>query len=560
MDNYQIADTFSLLAKLMDIHGENSFKTKSYSNAAFQIEKLQVQLATMDDANIAVQRGVGSAIAQKIREIIDTGKLSLLEKYIQNTPAGVVEMLNIKGLGPKKINTIWKEMGIESIGELQYACNENRLTLFKGFGEKTQANVNEAISFYLSQQGLFLYQQVESLVTECIQFLQQQIVSGKQVVATGAYRRQAEIVEEIELLTDAEPAEIAASLKSLEHFSPLQNEPQKLIYQITSGPILTIHFSHPHSFAMDMIATTGSSEFAEAVITQVDKSKTFSSEEEIFASIGLPFIPACLRENASVITQIRSNGIPALIQPTDIKGIIHTHSTWSDGSETIETMARHAMAMGFEYLVISDHSKSATYANGLSEERIKMQHAEIDKLNTQLAPFKIFKSIESDILGDGSLDYSDNILSTFDLVIASVHSNLKMTEEKAMQRLLAAISNPYVTILGHMTGRLLISRKGYPVQHEKIIDACVQHHVAIELNAHPRRLDMDWRYIQQAVNAGALISIDPDAHALDGFADTRYGVLAAQKGMLTASKNLSSMSLEQFENYLQQTKTAKGLG
>jgi DNA polymerase (family 10) len=220
-------------------------------------------------------------------------------------------------------------------------------------------------------------------------------------------------------------------------------------------------------------------------------------------------------------------------------------------------MANELIKRGFEYLVISDHSKSAFYANGLSEERIKGQHKYIDELNSKLKPFKIFKSIESDILNDGNLDYADKILATFDLVIASVHSNLKMTEEKAMIRLLKAIENPYTTILGHMTGRLLLSRNGFPVDHKKIIDACAANHVAIELNAHPRRLDMDWKYIDYAIEKNVLISINPDAHALEGFDDVKYGVMAAQKGGLTKENNLSSFSLKQFEEWLAKNRKMK---
>jgi DNA polymerase (family 10) len=259
-----------------------------------------------------------------------------------------------------------------------------------------------------------------------------------------------------------------------------------------------------------------------------------------------------------VLTTIKENPV-TLITSGDIKGIIHSHSQWSDGVHTVEEMAKACIDKGYEYLVISDHSKSAAYANGLTEERIREQHRYIDELNEKLQPFRIFKSIECDILGDGALDYSDNVLSTFDLVIASVHSNLKMTEEKAMMRLMNAIRNPYTTILGHMTGRLLLSRPGYPVDHVTIINACVENKVVIELNAHPRRLDIDWRWIDYAIEKGVLISIDPDAHSVEGYNDCRYGVLAAQKGGLSKQQNLSSFTLKEFEDYLQKRKTAKGI-
>jgi DNA polymerase (family X) len=260
-----------------------------------------------------------------------------------------------------------------------------------------------------------------------------------------------------------------------------------------------------------------------------------------------------ISQQANILDDAEKN-IPTLIQPSDIRGIIHSHSTWSDGSNSIEEMAAACIKKGLEYLVISDHSKSAFYANGLNEERIIAQQQLIDDLNKKIAPFRIFKSIECDILNDGSLDYGNDVLSSFDLVITSVHSNLKMTEEKAMTRLLKAIENPYTTILGHMTGRLLLSRPGYPVDHVRIIEACKANKVVIELNAHPRRLDMDWRFIRNAVSQGVLISIDPDAHAIDGYDDNRYGVLAAQKGGLSKEQNLSSFSLTDFEKYISKKK------
>ena len=278
------------------------------------------------------------------------------------------------------------------------------------------------------------------------------------------------------------------------------------------------------------------------------------NEAAVFEQAGLRFIPAFQRENESIIEFAKHNELPALLRVSDIKGIIHCHSDWSDGNNTIEQMATAAIAKGLEYLVISDHSKSAFYAKGLNEERIQQQHLYVDELNKKLAPFKIFKSIESDILNDGSLDYSNAILSTFDLVIASVHSNLKMPQERAMMRLINAIENPYTTILGHMTGRLLLSRKGYPVDHKKIIDACAANNVVIELNAHPSRLDIDWRHIDYALEKNVLLSIDPDAHSIDGFDDVRYGILVAQKAMLSKAQNLSSFSLKELELFLDKKK------
>jgi DNA polymerase (family 10) len=243
----------------------------------------------------------------------------------------------------------------------------------------------------------------------------------------------------------------------------------------------------------------------------------------------------------------------ALIQPGEVKGVIHCHSTYSDGAATLEQMALGTRDKGYEYLVISDHSQAAQYAQGLYPDKILKQHAEIEVLNAQLHPFKIFRSIEADILSDGNLDYTPEVLSSFDLVIASVHSNLNMNQDKAMMRLLKAIENPFTTILGHMTGRLLLKRGGYPIDHQTIIDACVANHVVIEINANPRRLDLDWRWLEYALEKGALLSINPDAHSIRGIDDIRYGVLVAQKGGVTAQHNLSSYSLPDFEAFLKNT-------
>jgi DNA polymerase (family X) len=311
--------------------------------------------------------------------------------------------------------------------------------------------------------------------------------------------------------------------------------------------------------ARRLFFTTGSKEFTEA-FTKTHPGADFrtidpGNDKLLFEQVQRPYIPPCLRESASILDKFNTKPPPTLIQPHDIKGIIHCHSNWSDGTNTLEEMAKTAKAAGFEYMVISDHSKSAFYAQGLNEEKISTQHQLIDELNNRITGFKIFKSIESDILNDGNLDYSNSVLATFDLVIASVHSNLKMTAEKAMARLITAIENPYTTILGHMTGRLLLSRKGYPVDHKKIIDACAANNVVIELNAHPSRLDIDWRHIGYALERGVMISIDPDAHSIDGFGDIRYGVLAAQKAGVIPQQNLSSLGLTDFEKLIRDLKS-----
>lgn len=546
-----ISEQFSLLAKLMDIHGENAFKSKSYSNASFNIDKLPVQLNSLSSNDIFAAKGIGESAGKKILEILETGKLGALDDLIRITPPGIIEMLQLKGIGPKKIHTIWKEMQIESLGELLYACNENRLLLYKGFGAKTQQNVKEAIEFFLSHQDQFLFAEIEPFALQILEQLRS-IFPDHKIQITGSFRRQLEIIHDLEFVVTI-PASTLKLLLTDQGFT-LESETNKQL--VFASDVLPLRFwiSNTETFNQIVFETSCSDLFLTEWKKQFELG-TACSEDDFFTRNQLSIIPACLREDPSII-QTATAVLPSLIQVQDVRGIIHSHSNWSDGSNTLEEMARSCIDKGFEYLVISDHSKSAFYANGLTEEKILAQHQQIDELNQRLAPFKIFKSIESDILNDGSLDYSDAILSRFDLIIASVHSNLKMSEEKAMTRLLTAIENPYTTILGHMTGRLLLSRPGYPVDHLKIIDACKKHHVVIELNAHPRRLDMDWRFIQQATEAGVLISIDPDAHSIEGYDDIRFGVLAAQKGGLTVTQNLSSFSKDQLEKFLAERKTS----
>ena len=551
MDNYQIADSFSLLAKLTDIHGENSFKAKSYATAAFTIEKLPLQLSETPHEKIFSIKGIGESTGKKIIELLDTGVLKALEDMITKTPPGVMELLNIKGIGPKKIATIWKEMEIESVGELLYACKENRLKLYKGFGEKTQHTIIETIEFYLKSKGSFLFSQINLMADDVKSFFEKIFLPTK-ISFAGAYKRQLEIIHELQLVIDDTANNIENKLSAVSDFELIEKNQHDLLYRASVGLKIRMYSCDAIPFMQQVFFKNCSDEFGEAFAQQYNSIdfSTCENEEAVFKKTALNYIPACQRESVSIIEKARQNQLPPLLQVSDIKGIIHSHSNWSDGSFTIEEMAKAAIEKGFEYLVISDHSKSAFYANGLQEERIKEQHIYIDELNRQLAPFKIFKSIESDILNDGNLDYSNAILSTFDLVIASIHSNLKMSEDKAMMRLINAIENPYTTILGHMTGRLLLSRKGYPVDHKKIIDTCAANNVVIELNAHPSRLDIDWRHIDYALEKNVLISIDPDAHSLDGFDDIKYGVLVAQKASVHKENNLSSFGLKELEAFL----------
>jgi DNA polymerase (family 10) len=550
MDNSQISDNFSLLSKLMEIHGDNSFKAKSYAVAAFTIDKLSEQVSTLPAAKIFSIKGIGESVGKKVLELLEKGELIILKEYISKTPQGILEMLQIKGIGPKKIATIWKDLEIETLGELLYACNENRLLLYKGFGEKTQKNIKENIEFFFSNVGNYLYQQVENFA-EKMNFLLQNKFPENKFLLTGEFRRQLETITKIEWVTTV-PKKILIDFFIEKGCTILLENENYIVFKSSENITLGFHLTSSNLFYSTLFRTSCSDEFLSYWETKFNFKEqiAYNTELEIFQLNNVSFIPSYLREKPEIIDTAIKQEIPKIIEPFNICGIIHSHSNWSDGVNTIEEMAKSALDKGLQYLVISDHSKAAFYANGLTEDRIIAQHEYIEVLNKKLYPFKIFKSIECDILNDGSLDYSEDVLANFDVIIASIHSNLKMNEEKAMLRLLTAIENPFTSILGHMTGRLLLSRNGYPINHKTIIEACAANNVVIELNAHPRRLDIDWRWIDYALKKNVLISINPDAHSIDGFEDYKYGVLVAQKAGLTPHQNLSSYNLKDFENFL----------
>lgn len=557
MENKTIARTLRLLSQLMELHEENPFKIKSIANAYFKIDKLPFALKDKPIEDIDKIEGVGKSLAGKIVELLQTGQLQELNDLIQQTPEGIVEMLGIKGIGPKKILIIWRTLSIESIGELYYACNENRLIEAKGFGLKTQEEIKNAIEFKLAANGRFLYAQVESLantfwnqISEWLIKVDNQSLLG----FAGQYRRACEIIDELEFVIGAENIEeVQSNLPLFKPLSLIAGE-DAFITTTPSGLTIKIFVMPKHDFYLEWFKLTGNNEHVEKVL-KLAGDGPFFTEQEIYFKAGLAYIEPELREDFDEIELAKNNKLPKLIEYADLKGSLHNHSTWSDGVHTLEEMALYCRdELKLQYFGICDHSKTAVYAKGLNEQRVFAQHLEIDKLNEKFAPFKIFKGIESDILTDGSLDYSDEILKTFDFVVASVHSNLRMDETKATARLIKAIENPYTTILGHPTGRLLLSRAGYPIDYKKVIDACATNQVVIEINANPLRLDLDWRWHRYALEKGVLLSVNPDAHRTEGFHDMRYGILVARKGGLEAKNCLNSFTLDDITNYFSQKK------
>lgn len=542
MTNKELAAKFNLLGKLMELHGENSFKIRSYTNAYLSIKKWPDPIATLDATQLPEIKGIGKAIQEKIIALVTTGEMPTLTKYAEKTPPGIIEMLKIKGFGPKKIKVLWEELEIETIGELQYAINENRLIELKGFGAKTQQTLKEQLAYYVESADKIHYATATLLGQEIIEQLNLHCDDGR-FHLTGAVYRKSNVLDTIDLLTILKPKKLEELLTKVMDFSKGE---KGWNYKNIS---LEFHHTTVDHFYYSLVKTSSGQDFWSALNIS---EGNYATEQAVFEEAKLPFYIPEYREDENVNTIDNYIGVQNIITQEEILGCIHNHSTYSDGMQTIPQMLEAAKVKGYEYFVITDHSKSAFYANGLSEERLSKQLDEIRILDQGDDDIKLFSGIESDILNNGDLDYRDEVLADLDVIVASIHSNLKMDKAKATARLIKAVENPYTSILGHPTGRLLLSREAYPIDHKAVIDACADNGVALELNANPHRLDIDWRWLDYAVNKGVLISINPDAHSTKGIEDITYGVASARKAGLPISYCLNAMAVEEFEEWLEE--------
>lgn len=564
MKNKDIIKLLNTTASYMELHGENDFKIKSYSNAIYNLERTDKKLAELDLPTLEKIEGIGKSIAAAIDEINSRGTYSKLTDLIEKTPQGLRQLMELRGLGAKKIRTLWTELNVESIESLEKAIGEGTVTKLKGFGAKTVDNISELLTFAKETQGWVHYATAEALANDLVKQIKITL-SEANVEIAGKLRRKWEVIDQLEFVIGHNRFDkIDEVLKSLKSIQKIPSRSGPFTWRgitKTENPVeVVVHYSTVENFYNTLFLKTGaplhlSQTVKESSFKEAAEKQFYESEEAIYTSLGAAYCPPEIREGTWELEQSVIGKLPELIDYKDLKGVLHNHSTYSDGENTLEEMVAQCREMGYTYLGISDHSKAAHfYANGMYEDTVKAQHEEINVLNQKYAPFKIFKGIEADILPDGNLDYDAKTLATFDFVVASVHSALAMDEEKATERLLTAISNPYTTILGHMTGRLLLMRKGYPVNHKVIIDACAEHGVIIEINAHPKRLDIDWRWVHYALEKGVLISVNPDAHATDGFKDMYYGVCVGRKGGLTKEKTLNAWSLEKVDAYFKERK------
>jgi DNA polymerase (family X) len=571
LDNKGVSAVLQEVALLLELKGENPFKVNAYSNAARTIEILEEDVGTIvRKGRLKEMKGMGEALAQHIAELVTTGRLQLYEDLKDSIPPGHLEMLKIPGIGPKKIKALYDKLDIKTIGELEYACLENRLVDLQGFGQKSQEKILQGIQQVKKYQGQYLYGEVIIPAQEILK----KILSHPKVIRgdlAGSLRRKMEVVRNINLVLSTDrPQEALTAFSKLPEVEVLRSQDKAGVRTLLlSGVEVDLRTVPDQTFPSSLFCFTGSLahwnsmfERAKAVGLKLSEEgllrngRPISSKEEggIFNALGLDFIPPELRENQGEIEASEIHQLPRLIEEHDIKGIFHVHSFYSDGTNSIRNMAQASKKMGFSYMGLSDHSQSARYAGGLTHERLQKQWKEIDQVNQEIEGFTIFKGIESDILPDGSLDYEEAILKKFDFVIASVHSHFNIPREEMTQRVIKAIKNPYTTILAHPTGRLLLAREPYALDMRRVIDEASRSGVAIELNAHPYRLDIDWRLCKYAKEKGVKIAINPDAHEEEGLKDTYYGVGIGRKGWLEPGDILNAMDFGEMDAFLKRKK------
>ena len=560
MTNSEIVDQLELTGRLMELHDRDAFKTRSFQTAAFNLDKSTADLANMPVDGLVKIPGVGKSVAHKIREIVETGRLTDLDELLAQTPAGVLDMFRIKGLGVKKVRTLWHELGIDNLQDLQRAGENGEIARIKGFGASTQEKILAALEFLQEQQG-----KVRMDKAALVANLLRDELTGHfdRVEISGQVRRKAQEVDTVQLLVQtSDPVSAMLTIQQLPNLKQNEAGSSPFVWrgQLAGFDVGVELLLYPaEQMDRQLFIQTAAEPHLQQVgaggvsLLQAAYAASDVAETAIYERAGLPYIVPEMREDDFAFRWASRHRNDELVTWDDLRGTLHNHSTWSDGKQSIANMAAYCRELGLTYFGIADHSKTASYAHGLSVEQIEVQQREVDELNQGFgADFRIFKGIESDILGDGSLDYDDQTLATFDYVVASVHQTLTMTLEKATTRLLRAIENPYTTILGHPTGRLLLAREGYPIDHRAIIDACAEHNVVIEINASPYRLDIDWRWIDYAMQQGVMLSINPDAHDLAGLLDMHYGVAIGRKGGLTKAMTFNALTLAEITDYLQQ--------
>ncbi len=588
MNKTEIAEVLKEIGVLLELKGQNPFKVRAYQSGSRALENLEEDLGqVLAEERLDKVSGIGKALAEKIETLYQTGELPFYQELKDSIPPGLIEMLEIPGLGPKKVKALHGKLGIETIDELTEACQNNQIAALEGFGAKSQEKILSGIKNREAYAKRHLWWEAFIIAESILEHLRG--LSGvERAEYAGSLRRGLETVGDIDFIVASstpspimdwftgmdEAVEVTAhgeTKSSVRLAGGLQADIR--VVPVDRFPFALHHFtgSKDHNVRMRQRAISGGYSLSEWGLVREEgggrkrfppgghgvkaapgSPEDIRDEAGLFSFLGLHYIPPELREGLDEIEAAEKDGIPRLVEAGDIRGVFHNHTTASDGRHTLEEMVRAAQDRGWEYLGIADHSKSSFQANGLTEARLEKQVARIRELNLSEAfSVHVFSGVECDILPDGRLDFDDEVLATLDYVVASVHSSFTQGEKEMTRRLIRAIEHPSVTMLGHLTGRLLLAREGYAVNPAKIIDAAAANGVILEINAHPRRLDMDWRHWKRAAAKGVLASVNPDAHDVKGFEYVRAGVTVARKGWLTRASVFNTRSLEQVREYLE---------
>lgn len=568
MDKAQVAAVLEEIATLLELQGEQSFRCNAYARAGRAIAQLEDNLADVIAANkLGEVPGVGESLKVKIAELATTDHLPFYEDLKAKTPPGLLTLLRLPSMGPKKVKALYDILGIDDLEKLKKACEEDMIAGLKGFGAKTQEKILEGIAF-IGEVGERVRIDQAQLVAQTLVADLQKVAGIRRLEVCGSLRRRKEVVKDIDILVSANNAEpIMAAFVKLPQVQKIVAHgetkssivaavPDEAGHRVVMNadlrvvtdaqyPFAQAYFtgSKEHNVALRQRAIQYGLKLNEYELAGPKKSIPCKDEADIYKALDLDYVAPELREQTGEIDAAAKHELPDLVEKKDLTGCFHNHTTWSDGKASLEQMAQAARKLGFKYLGIADHSPSLTVANGLTPERVKQQHKEIDDLNKKARGFHVFKGTECDILADGSLDYSDKVLESFDYVVASVHSHFNQSEAETTQRIIKAISNPRVTMLGHATGRLLLRREGYKVDLGAVLKAAAEHGTMIEINANPYRLDLDWIHCKRAKALGVKLVINPDAHAADELAYTDYGVDVARRGWLEKKDLFNTQTL-----------------
>lgn len=552
MSNNEVAQILQETADLLELTGGNPHRARAFSRAARSLQDLDEPVVDRLRASSLVEvSGIGESMADHIDDIAHKGSFALRDELLSSVPPGLMDILQVNGLGTKRTRRLWTELDITSLDELEIAAENDRIMSLDGFGAKTQQNILENVRQLRRYEAQWRLADAWTATRPFLQALRS-LDAVDRAVPTGPLRRSTETMERADVLVATPTAEPVLDWLH-DHLDDSTEKESTVTGRLDDGLPVTVHLTSSDRFGTDWWRTTGTADHCAAVTELSATLGNHADEEALYRAAGLSYVPPALREARGEVAAAKDT-LPELITVDDLNGCLHNHSTYSDGTNSLREMAVAARDRGYSYFGICDHSQSLQIAEGLSPDEVREQRDEVDQLNDELADdeasFHIFHGIESDILRDGSLDYEEEVLTAFDFVVASVHSGFSMTQDEATERLVRAIENPHTRILGHPTGRLLLRREGYPIDHERVIDACAEHDVALELNANPHRLDLDWRWVRQATDQGVLISINPDAHAIAELDYVKWGVAVGRKGWLTPDQCLNAKSLDAFRQWL----------